>query len=94
MTAVTEKLLDEGIKLFEDAMTSLLAGIDKARSAIVTGRPPTIDASLPPEFEATEVDAHRPRGLRRTSRSASGSATPVAVGRARACPRSRTASAG
>jgi transaldolase/glucose-6-phosphate isomerase len=55
MTAVTEQLLDEGIKLFEDAMNSLLAGIDKARTAIVTGRPPTIDASLPPEFEPTEV---------------------------------------
>jgi transaldolase/glucose-6-phosphate isomerase len=55
MTAVTEKLLEDGIKLFEDAMNSLLTGIDKARSAIVTGRPPTIDASLPPEFEATEV---------------------------------------
>ncbi len=56
MTAVTEQLLDDGIKLFQDAMTSLLAGIDKARTAIVTGRPPTIDASLPPEFESTEVD--------------------------------------
>ncbi len=31
MTAVTEQLLDEGIKLFEDAMNALLAGIDKAR---------------------------------------------------------------
>ena len=52
MTAVTDQLLDDGIRLFEDAMNSLLAGIDKARSAIVTGRPPTIDASLPPQFEA------------------------------------------
>jgi transaldolase/glucose-6-phosphate isomerase len=52
MTAVTEQLLSEGIKLFEDAMNGLLAGIDKARSAIVTGRPPTVDASLPPESEA------------------------------------------
>jgi transaldolase/glucose-6-phosphate isomerase len=56
MTAVTEQLLSEGIKLFEDAMNSLLAGIDKSRSAIVTGRPPTIDASLPPESEAAETD--------------------------------------
>ncbi len=54
MTAVTQQLLDDGITLFADAMTSLLAGIDKTRSAIVTGRPPTIDASLPPEFEAEE----------------------------------------
>ncbi len=56
MTAVTEKLLDDGITLFEAAMNSLLAGIDKARSAIVTGRPPTIDASLPQEFESTEAE--------------------------------------
>jgi transaldolase/glucose-6-phosphate isomerase len=52
MTAVTEQLLTEGIKLFEDAMTGLLAGIDKARSAIVTRRPPTVDASLPSDSEA------------------------------------------
>ncbi|MGH2862428.1 MAG: bifunctional transaldolase/phosoglucose isomerase, partial [Solirubrobacteraceae bacterium] len=56
MTAVTEQLLTDGIKLFEKAMSSLLAGIDKARSAIVTGRPPTIDASLPPEAEAAETE--------------------------------------
>ena len=56
MSAVTEQLLVDGIKLFEDAMTSLLAGIDKARSAIVTGRPPTVDASLPPESEAAESE--------------------------------------
>ncbi len=55
MGAVTEQLLDEGIELFENAMNSLLAGIEKARSAIVTGRPPTIDASLPPAFEAAET---------------------------------------
>jgi transaldolase / glucose-6-phosphate isomerase len=56
MSAVTEQLLTEGIKLFEDAMKSLLAGIDKARSAIVTGRPPTIDASLPPAAEGAETE--------------------------------------
>jgi transaldolase / glucose-6-phosphate isomerase len=54
MTAVTEQLLNDGIKLFEEAMNSLLAGIEKTRSAIVTGRPPTIDASLPTAFEAAE----------------------------------------
>jgi transaldolase/glucose-6-phosphate isomerase len=56
MTAVTDTLLEDGIRLFEDAMNSLLAGIDKARSAIVTGRPPTIDASLPPQFESFESE--------------------------------------
>jgi transaldolase/glucose-6-phosphate isomerase len=52
MTAVTEQLLTDGIKLFEEAMNGLLAGIDKARSAIVTGRPPTVEASLPSDSEA------------------------------------------
>ena len=56
MSAVTEQLLVDGIKLFEDAMNGLLAGIDKARSAIVTGRPPTVDASLPPAFEGAETE--------------------------------------
>jgi transaldolase/glucose-6-phosphate isomerase len=56
MTAVTEQLLSDGIRLFEDAMNGLLAGIDKARSAIVTGRPPTVDASLPPGFEGAETE--------------------------------------
>jgi transaldolase / glucose-6-phosphate isomerase len=55
MTAVTEQLLSEGIEQFEVAMTSLLQGIDKARLAAVIGKPPTIDASLPPDFEAPET---------------------------------------
>ncbi|MDE3130977.1 MAG: bifunctional transaldolase/phosoglucose isomerase, partial [Acidobacteriota bacterium] len=56
MSAVTEQLLDDGIKLFEQAMSSLLAGFDKTRLAILTGRPPTIDASLPPQFEGVETE--------------------------------------
>ena len=59
MAAVTEELLENGIKLFQDAMSSLLAGIDKTRRAIVTGRPPTIDASLPPDFEPHETERIR-----------------------------------
>jgi len=51
MEAVTAKLLDDGIKLFQDAMDGLIAGIDTRRATVVTGRPPTIDASLPPSFE-------------------------------------------
>jgi transaldolase/glucose-6-phosphate isomerase len=56
MSSVTDQLLREGIKLFEEAMNGLLAGIDKARSAIVTGRPPTVDASLPSGSEAAITD--------------------------------------
>jgi transaldolase/glucose-6-phosphate isomerase len=55
MTQVTEQLLTEGITLFVDAMEGLLAGIDHSRQAVVTSRPPAIDASLPPEFEAAET---------------------------------------
>jgi transaldolase/glucose-6-phosphate isomerase len=55
MTQVTEQLLTEGITLFVDAMEGLLAGIDKSRQAVVTSRPPAIDATLPPEFEAPET---------------------------------------
>ena len=55
MTEVTEQLLDEGITLFVDAMEGLIAGIDKSRQAVITSRPPAIDASLPPEFEAPET---------------------------------------
>jgi transaldolase/glucose-6-phosphate isomerase len=55
MTAVTAQLLSDGIKLFEDAMTELLEGIEQRRQAVVTGRPPTIDASLPPSFEGALV---------------------------------------
>jgi len=51
MDAVTARLLDDGIKLFQDAMDGLIAGIDTRRATVVTGRPPTIDASLPPSFE-------------------------------------------
>jgi transaldolase/glucose-6-phosphate isomerase len=55
MTQVTEQLLDEGITLFVDAMEGLIAGIDKSRQAVITSRPPAIDASLPPEFEEAET---------------------------------------
>jgi transaldolase/glucose-6-phosphate isomerase len=48
---VTAKLLDDGIVLFEDALHKLLAGIEKRRAAVVTGRPDTIEAHFPPELE-------------------------------------------
>jgi transaldolase/glucose-6-phosphate isomerase len=54
MTQVTDELLTDGIKQFEDAMNGLLAGIEERRSAVVTGRPPTIEASLAPELEEPE----------------------------------------
>jgi transaldolase/glucose-6-phosphate isomerase len=47
MDQVTDELLLDGVKQFEDAMNRLLAGIDEERSAVITGRPKTIDARLP-----------------------------------------------
>jgi transaldolase/glucose-6-phosphate isomerase len=48
---VTDELLAEGVKQFEDAMYRLLGGIEQERGAVVTGQPPTIDAKLPTEAQ-------------------------------------------
>ncbi|MEA2220016.1 MAG: transaldolase / glucose-6-phosphate isomerase, partial [Solirubrobacteraceae bacterium] len=52
MGDVTAKLLRDGIDAFVTPMEKLLAGIEAKREAIFTGRPETIDASLPFELEA------------------------------------------
>lgn len=44
---VTAKLLSDGVDAFVTPMQKLLAGIEAKREAIFTGRPETIDASLP-----------------------------------------------
>jgi len=51
MDDVTDQLLREGIASFEGSMDGLLAGVENKREAIVTGRPPTISASIPDELE-------------------------------------------
>jgi transaldolase/glucose-6-phosphate isomerase len=51
MDDVTAKLLREGIDAFVTPMEKLLAGIEAKREAIFTGRPATIDSSLPDELE-------------------------------------------
>ncbi|MEA2284208.1 MAG: transaldolase / glucose-6-phosphate isomerase, partial [Solirubrobacteraceae bacterium] len=48
---VTAKLLQDGVDKFVEPMEKLLAGLDEKREAIVTGRPPTIQASIPDELE-------------------------------------------
>jgi transaldolase / glucose-6-phosphate isomerase len=48
---VTEALLVDGIEQFEDAMRRLLEGIDSRRAAVITGRPPTIQATIPSELQ-------------------------------------------
>jgi transaldolase / glucose-6-phosphate isomerase len=51
MRQVTEELLVEGVAQFEDAMKTLLAGIDERRAAVVTGRPSTISAKIPADMQ-------------------------------------------
>src|SRR5579859_5946211 len=51
MRQVTDELLVDGVKQFEDAMNRLLAGIEEERGAVVTGKPPTIDARLPEDAQ-------------------------------------------
>ncbi|MBA3747398.1 MAG: bifunctional transaldolase/phosoglucose isomerase [Solirubrobacterales bacterium] len=56
---VTAKLLRDGIDAFVTPMEKLLAGIEAKREAIFTGRPETIDASLPFELEAPVAELVR-----------------------------------
>ena len=52
---VTDKLLREGIAAFVTPFDKLLDGIERKREAIVTGRPPRIDADLPSDLEQAIV---------------------------------------
>ena len=51
MRQVTDELLVDGIEQFADALSRLLDGIDERRAALITRRPPTIRAKLPPEVQ-------------------------------------------
>jgi transaldolase / glucose-6-phosphate isomerase len=48
---VTDKLLREGIEAFIKSLDGLLDGVEKVREAVVTGRPVTIQSSIPDELE-------------------------------------------
>jgi transaldolase/glucose-6-phosphate isomerase len=48
---VTEKLLRDGVRLFEVAMEKLIAGVESKREAVVTGRPTTFESLIPDELE-------------------------------------------
>jgi transaldolase/glucose-6-phosphate isomerase len=50
MTDVTKTLLEQGIAAFVTPMGKLLAGIESARQAVLTGRPSAIEASIPPDM--------------------------------------------
>jgi transaldolase / glucose-6-phosphate isomerase len=56
---VTDQLLREGIEAFVVPMNKLLAGIEAKREAIVTGRPASFEADLPPELEQPVADRLR-----------------------------------
>jgi transaldolase / glucose-6-phosphate isomerase len=51
MEDVTEQLLDEGIQKFIAPFDDLIDSVESTREAAITGRPPTIEASLPEELE-------------------------------------------
>ena len=50
MSDVTKTLLEQGIAAFVTPMNKLLAGIESARQAVLTGRPEAIAASIPSEL--------------------------------------------
>ena len=56
MEQVVEELLDEGVELFVDAMEKLIAGVESAREAAVTGRPGTFDSNIPDDLEPAIAD--------------------------------------
>ncbi len=53
---VTAKLLRDGIAAFATSMENLIAGVEDRREAVVTGRPPTIQSTLPRELEEAIAD--------------------------------------
>jgi transaldolase/glucose-6-phosphate isomerase len=56
MKQVTDELLDDGVKQFEDAINRLLAGIHERRAAVITGAPPTIRARMPEELQSATAE--------------------------------------
>ena len=71
---VTDQLLRDGIDAFVVPMNKLLAGIEAKREAIVTGRPTSFEADLPPELEQPVAERLRKaaRGGRRAPHLAHG----------------------
>jgi transaldolase/glucose-6-phosphate isomerase len=56
MDQVTDELLVDGVKQFEDAMDRLLAGIDERRAAVITHKPPTIRVKLEADLQGPVAD--------------------------------------
>ena len=51
MGEVTKKLLNEGIEKFVEPFDALIAGVESSKEAALTGRPATIESSIPDELE-------------------------------------------
>ncbi|HEY8769054.1 MAG TPA: bifunctional transaldolase/phosoglucose isomerase [Thermoleophilaceae bacterium] len=51
MNDVTDKLLKDGIDKFVEPYDALIESIEMTREGIVTGRPPTIESSIPDDLE-------------------------------------------
>jgi len=52
MKDVTEKLLRDGIAAFVTPFEKLIAGVDRVREGVVTGRPKTIQSAIPASLQA------------------------------------------
>jgi transaldolase / glucose-6-phosphate isomerase len=59
MSDVTDQLLSEGIEKFVEPFEELIRGVESAREAAVTKRPPTIESSIPNELEPLIIDKVR-----------------------------------
>ena len=62
ISQVTDELLVDGVRQFEDAMNRLLAGIEERRQATLTEKPPTIEAKLPAELAEPVAERVRRAG--------------------------------
>ena len=94
MDDVTKKLLRDGIEKFVEPFDKLIGGIELAREAIVTGRPPTIESSIPDELEPRDRSSASSRRRREDVAQAHLGSRTSRSGAAPACPRSATGSAG
>ncbi|HEX2702511.1 MAG TPA: bifunctional transaldolase/phosoglucose isomerase [Solirubrobacteraceae bacterium] len=63
MSDVTKTLLEQGIAAFVTPMNELLAGIENARQAVLTGRPDAIAASIPSELAGGIAQRVKQAGL-------------------------------
>ncbi len=59
MTDVTDTLLRDGIDKFIEPFEKLIAGVESIREGVLTGRPKTIESSLPEELEGPIAERAR-----------------------------------